>query len=55
MLTETIRRTALGDTSMAKSQCGTIRSKLFEIAAVVSVRRIVFSMRGVSGDLVIGV
>jgi len=46
ILMETIRRTALCDTVMAKAQCGTIRSKLFKIAAVVtvSVRRIVFSL-----------
>jgi hypothetical protein len=46
VLMETIRRTALSDTEMAKSQCSTIRVKLFKIAAVVteSVRRIVFSL-----------
>jgi hypothetical protein len=43
---ETLRRTALCGTSMAKAQCSTIRVKLFKIAAVVteSARRIVFSM-----------
>jgi len=46
VLTETLRRTALCGTSMAKAQCSTIRVKLFKIAAVVteSVRRIVFSL-----------
>ena len=46
VLMETLRRTALCGTSMAKAQCNTIRVKLFKIAAVVteSVRRIVFSM-----------
>jgi hypothetical protein len=45
-LMETLRRTALADTHMAKAQCSTIRVKLFKIAAVVteSVRRIVFSL-----------
>ncbi|MCL2710019.1 MAG: IS1380 family transposase, partial [Planctomycetaceae bacterium] len=42
ILIETIRRTALVGTEMASAQCGTIREKLFKIAAVVkvSVRRI---------------
>ena len=46
VLMETLRRTALVGTSMAKAQCSTIRVKLFKIAAVVSesVRRILFSM-----------
>jgi hypothetical protein len=46
VLMETIRRTALCGTSMAKAQCGTIREKLFKIAAVVkvSVRRILISL-----------
>jgi hypothetical protein len=46
VLMETLRRTALADTDMAKAQCSTIRVKLFKIAAVVteSVRRIVFSL-----------
>jgi hypothetical protein len=46
VLMETIRRTALAGTEMAKAQCSTIRLKLFKIAALVkeSVRRIVFSL-----------
>jgi hypothetical protein len=46
VLMETIRRTALVGTEMAKAQCATIRLKLFKIAAQVkeSVRRIVFSL-----------
>jgi hypothetical protein len=46
VLMETIRRTALRGTSMASAQCGTIREKLFKIAAVVTVsaRRILFSL-----------
>ena len=49
VLMETLRRTALSGTSMAKAQCSTIRAKLFKIAAVVtkSVRRILFSMPSV--------
>ena len=49
VLMETLRRTALSGTSMAKAQCSTIRVKLFKIAAVVtkSVRRILFSMPSV--------
>jgi len=49
VLMETIRRTALCGTEMAKAQCETIRVKLFKIAAVVteSVRRIVFSLSSV--------
>jgi len=41
ILVETIRRTALHGTPMERAQCGTIREKLFKIAAVVkvSVRR----------------
>jgi DNA polymerase III delta prime subunit len=48
VLVETLRRTALVGTSMAKAQCSTIRVKLFKVAAVVteSVRRIVFSLSG---------
>ena len=46
VLMETLRRTALCGTKMAKAQCGTIRMKLFKIAAAVSesVRRIIFSL-----------
>jgi len=46
VLMETIRRTALCGTSLASAQCGTIREKLFKIAAVVtvSVRRILFAL-----------
>jgi len=46
VLMETIRRTALCGTSSASAQCGTIREKLFKIAAVVteSTRRILFSL-----------
>jgi hypothetical protein len=46
VLLETIRRTALHGTSMATAQCSTIRTKLFKIAALVtvSVRRILFSL-----------
>ena len=49
VLMETLRRTVLVGTSMAKAQCSTIRVKLFKIAAVVtvSVRRILFSMASV--------
>ena len=49
VLMETMRRTALCGTDMAKAQCNTIRTKLFKIAAVVkeSVRRIVFSLSSV--------
>jgi hypothetical protein len=49
VLMETIRRTALAGTEMAKAQCNTIRVKLFKVAAVVteSVRRIVFSLSDV--------
>jgi len=49
VLMETIRRTALFGTEMAKAQCSTIRTKLFKIAAVVkeSVRRILFSLSDV--------
>jgi len=46
VLMETLRRTALCGTEMAKAQCSTIRLKLFKVAAVVkeSVRRLVFSL-----------
>jgi len=46
VLMETLRRTALCGTELAKAQCSTIRLKLFKIAAVVkeSVRRILFSL-----------
>jgi len=46
VLMETLRRTALCGTEMAKAQCDTIRLKLFKVAAVVkeSVRRILFSL-----------
>ena len=46
VLMETLRRTALVGTEMAKAQCHTIREKLFKIAArvTVSVRRILFSL-----------
>jgi len=46
VLTETLRRTTLCGTPMAKTQCSTICVKLFKIAAVVTetVRRIVFSL-----------
>jgi len=46
VLMETIRRTALCGTAMAKAQCDTIRLKLFKVAAVVkeSARRILFSL-----------
>ena len=46
VLMETLRRTALVGTSLAKAQCDTIRLKLFKVAAVVkeSARRIVFSL-----------
>ena len=46
VLMETIRRTALYGTSLASAQCGTIREKLFKIAALVtvSVRRILFAL-----------
>jgi hypothetical protein len=46
VLMETIRRTALQGTPLAKAQCSTIRLRLFKIAAVVSesVRRIVFAL-----------
>jgi hypothetical protein len=44
VLTETLRRTALMDTELEPAQAGTIRLKLFKIAArvVTSVRRVVF-------------
>jgi hypothetical protein len=55
VLMETLRRTALFGTEMAKAQCNTIRVKLFKVAAVVteSIRRIVFSLSKVypMGDL----
>jgi len=43
---ETLRRTALCGTTLAKAQCSTIRLQLFKVAAVVkeSVRRLVFSL-----------
>lgn len=46
VLMETMRRTALYGTELAKAQCSTIRLKLFKVAALVkeSVRRIVFSL-----------
>jgi hypothetical protein len=46
VLMETIRRTVLCGTSLASAQCGTIREKLFKVAAVVteSVRRILFAL-----------
>jgi DNA polymerase III delta prime subunit len=46
VLIETLRRTTLAGTEMATAQCGTIRAKLFKIAAVVtvSVRRIKFAL-----------
>jgi hypothetical protein len=49
VLMETLRRTALCGTELASAQCGTIRLKLFKVAAVVreSVRRIVFSLSSV--------
>jgi len=46
VLLETLRRTTLVGTEMETAQCGTIRAKLFKIAAVVkvSVRRIKFAL-----------
>jgi hypothetical protein len=46
VLMETLRRTALCGTEMAKTQCSTIHLTLFKVAAVVkeSVRRIIFSL-----------
>ena len=43
---QTLRRTALAGTELAKAQCGTIRLKLLKIGALVrtSVRRIKFAM-----------
>ena len=46
MLIETLRRTALPDTELEQAQAGTIRLKLFKVAArvVTSVRRVVFHL-----------
>jgi hypothetical protein len=46
VLVETLRRTALGDTELHAAQAGTIRLKLFKVAArvVTSVRRVVFHL-----------
>ena len=46
MLMQTMRRIALKDTSLAKSQCSTIRLKLLKIGAQVqvTVRRVWFRM-----------
>jgi len=43
VLVETLRRTALGETELAPAQAGTIRLKLFKVAArvITSVRRVV--------------
>jgi len=49
VLMETMRRTALRGTPLAKAQCNTIRLTLFKVAASVteSVRRIVFALSSV--------
>jgi hypothetical protein len=46
VLVQTLRRTALAGTELARAQVGTIRLKLFKVAArvVVSVRRVVFHL-----------
>jgi hypothetical protein len=46
VLVQGLRRTALGGTELARGQVGTIRLKLFKVAArvVVSVRRVVFHL-----------
>jgi hypothetical protein len=46
ILMDSIRRLGLSGTSMSSAQCSTIRSRLFKIAASVSVsvRRILFSL-----------
>jgi hypothetical protein len=46
VLVQALRRTALGGTESARAQVGTIRLKLFEVAArvVVTVRRVVFHL-----------
>ena len=46
VLIETLRRTALPDTELEQAQAGTIRLKLFKVAArvVTSVRRVVFHL-----------
>ena len=46
VLVETLRRTALPDTELAAAQAGTLRLKLFKVAArvVVSVRRVVLHL-----------
>jgi hypothetical protein len=46
LLVETLRRTALADTELQAAQAGTIRLKLFKVAArvVTSVRRVIFHL-----------
>ena len=46
MLVQALRRMALGGTALAAAQVGTIRLKLFKVAArvVVTVRRVVFHL-----------
>ena len=46
MLVQALRRTALRDTDLEQAQVGTIRLKLFKVAArvVVSARRVVFHL-----------
>ena len=46
VLVQALRRTALSGTEMARAQVGTIRLKLFKVAArvVVTVRRVVFHL-----------
>lgn len=48
LLIQSIRRLGLKGTAMAKAQCGTIRTKLFKIGAMVkiSVRRILVELSG---------
>ena len=48
ILTETLRRVGLADTSLANAQAGTIRTRLLKIGAIVraSVRRVVFHLAG---------
>ena len=43
---QALRRTALGGTELARAQVGTIRLRLFKVAArvVISVRRVVFHL-----------
>ena len=46
VLIETLRRTALPDTELEQAQAGTIRLKLFKVAArvVTSMRRVIFHL-----------